>query len=161
MFYIAAIFVKYCYTTGSWLFWLMSQYMLFRLLTTRGEIIVKPAYWITLSVHTHQQLTRDSFHKRSDSHVKMIFVIIFIPLNWAHYHEIFIGRAVAVDGWAAFANSACWVVWEVTFWIAGIFVYVTLFENLCYVPKYTAKPLISTWTINQFRCVNSQKYWDH
>ena len=29
MFYIAAIFVKYFYKTGSWLFWLISKYALF------------------------------------------------------------------------------------------------------------------------------------
>ena len=41
MFYIAAIFVKYCYRTGSWLFWLMSLYTMFGLLTARGKIIVE------------------------------------------------------------------------------------------------------------------------
>ena len=37
MFSVAAIFVKYCYTTGSLVSQLMSQYTLFRLLTTRGK----------------------------------------------------------------------------------------------------------------------------
>ena len=37
MFYIAAIFEKYCYTNGSWLFWLMSQCTLFGMLTARGK----------------------------------------------------------------------------------------------------------------------------
>ena len=36
---------KYCYTTSSWLFWLMSLYMMFRLLTARRKIIVKQDYW--------------------------------------------------------------------------------------------------------------------
>ena len=44
MFYIAAIFVKYWCTTGSWLFWLMSWCMLFRLPTTRGKVIMKQDY---------------------------------------------------------------------------------------------------------------------
>ena len=34
---IAAIFVKYCYTAGSWLLELMSWYVLFRLLIARGN----------------------------------------------------------------------------------------------------------------------------
>ena len=44
MFYIAAMFVKYCYINGRWLFWFMSLYTLFRLLTTRGKINVKQDY---------------------------------------------------------------------------------------------------------------------
>ena len=40
MFYIAEIFVSYCYTTDSWLFWLMSWYKLFGLLTSMGNINV-------------------------------------------------------------------------------------------------------------------------
>ena len=42
---MAAIFVKYCYTTGSGLFWLMSKYTLFGLLSARGKLIVKQDYW--------------------------------------------------------------------------------------------------------------------
>ena len=40
-FYTAEIFVKYCYSRGSWLFWIMNWYSLFGLLTARGKIIVK------------------------------------------------------------------------------------------------------------------------
>ena len=43
-FCISAIFVKYCYTTGSWLLYLMCYYTLFGLLTARGEILVKRDY---------------------------------------------------------------------------------------------------------------------
>ena len=37
MFSIAAIFVKYCTTTVSWLLWCMSYFMLLRLLTAREK----------------------------------------------------------------------------------------------------------------------------
>ena len=37
MFCIAAIFVKYCYTTVSWLLKCMSWFVLFRMLITRGK----------------------------------------------------------------------------------------------------------------------------
>ena len=44
MFYVAAAFVKYCYTTDGWLLWLMSWYALSGLLTARGKMIVKQDY---------------------------------------------------------------------------------------------------------------------
>ena len=51
MFYVAAIFVKYCYTTGSWLFWVVTKYALFGLLTARGKSIVKQDYYVALAYH--------------------------------------------------------------------------------------------------------------
>ena len=48
-FRIAAIIVKYCYPTGSWLLELKSLYTVFRLLTARVKIVAKRDYLSTLT----------------------------------------------------------------------------------------------------------------
>ena len=56
MFCITAIFVKYCFTTFSWLLYCMSQFTLFRLLTVWGN-----SFWNGIIISIQAKLYKQAF----------------------------------------------------------------------------------------------------
>ena len=88
MFYVTATFVKYCYITDSWLFWLTSLYVLCGMLIVRGKCetgLLNNEQKNNITCLTKKAIVWYccSFFQHTNRYCKMLrpFYIVFVLLN--------------------------------------------------------------------------------